>query len=190
MSVTFMSPPIEGARIDFYGLGMEAFGITLKDRNGRNYPFTRSPGGFSPPLREFYFDTASAGTRDFTLSIPYIGVVYDDQQTVKVDIPEQGTAEINKTVELAGFPVDFEKIERIDKDTVRIYVNLNYDQKAKASLRSFNLGERSWGGEMDEKTGALKLLEFDVNSYRRSVKLRLKEPLVIKQGPWEMNIKK
>lgn len=188
--INLVSPPIEGARIDYYGLGHGSAGITLKDKNGRNYPVFKD-SGFTIPLAEFYFDTGTAGTQDFILSIPYVGLVYyDEQETIKIDIPEQGMAKINKTVKLAGFPVDFEKIERLDKDTVRVHVDVHYDKKAKASLRGFNLDKQSWGGEMDEKTGALRTLEFDVASYRRSVALRLKEPLVIKQGPWEMNIKK
>ncbi len=191
IKINLVSPPIAGARIDFYGFGMNALGITLKDRNGRNYPVSREPGGFSPPLSEFIFDTETAKTRDFTLSIPYVGIVYnDEQQTLKVDIPEKGTSKINKTVKLAGFPIDFEKIEKIADNIIRIYINVHFDEKAKASLRSFNLDKMSWSAKMDEKNGAYKILEFEVAPNQRSVKLDLKEPLVIKKGPWEIQIKK
>jgi len=137
------------------------------------------------PLSEFYFETGQQGIKGLVLSIPRVGVIVDDRKNVRIWIPEKGVSEINKTVELGGFPVVFEKIHRVAKNKVRIDVNMGYEPAARESLQSFKL-DGSYAADYEQKTGALKTLELEINPNQWWVTLKLFDPLIYKQGPWEI----
>lgn len=187
--INLITPPLQGARIDSYALEQGAYRtvMTLKDNNNREYPLI-ADDGFLSSRSEFYFNTKGTKADSFMLAVPFLEVETDDAATISIWLPGEKTSQLNKTVKLAGFPVDFEKIERLDNNRVRIYVNVHYDEKADRALRYFSLDGQSYSGTMDERTMAIKTFELQVEPSQWWLKLRLVRPLVVKRGPWEFKI--
>ncbi|HHV72607.1 MAG TPA: DUF4179 domain-containing protein [Clostridia bacterium] len=195
LKVNLVSPSQPGWRIDSYADHPSKEGgttISLRDKDGNLYPVTGA-GSYSPPLSEFSFDLKGSKEESFILSIPFIRIKYDEEKTVTVNIPQEGSFNLDQSIDLAGFPINFQRIERLGDNRVRIYVDTGFNKQSGEGLQFFildglKLPFRSWSGEVDLDTEAIKWFEFEIKPRMRKIKLVLKEPVVVKQGPWEFPI--
>ena len=188
-----LSPPFPGERIYAYASHLEEE-ITLKDKSGEVYTAVPAPGPYKPPQREFLFNLEESSEQEFTLTIPSIQVAYyKEEKYIDLPLPQEGALAPGLQLELAGFPVEFIKIIRLDKYTVGLFVDVLYDEKDEETLLFFNLNWLKMGHSFsyfemkhNEQTGALEYLEFPVRPGAANIRLHLKEPVVLKRGPWEI----
>ena len=209
LKINLISPSRDGMKIKAYGAhpGFGGNTITLTDTQGKEYNID-APQSYSPPLSEFYFDLEGTEQKEFTLSIPFIEVIYQEEQAeITLDIPREGSADINQIVQLADYLVVLEKVDRfsdINGDNIRIHVDVNYEEDKEKTLQAFSFDVKSspfpWikkptsgssSYTIDEKTGAMKSftinLEPDAKEIK-SIKLLLNDPVVVIQGPWNLDI--
>ncbi|UVI30506.1 hypothetical protein [Paenibacillus spongiae] len=142
--------------------------------------------GISAPASDFYFPLSGAEGETYTLTLPEIGVQYKDEITVTV--PTETTDGMNQAFQLAGFPVTITKTERIDDSQLRVYVDLHYNDQSEKSLYMINIGEMGHHGKLNEQTGVLEYLQFDIDPGSSKVKLTIENPDVLIRGPWKFEL--
>jgi len=209
LQVNLISPPQAGRKINAYGgnpnVSNDGEVMTLKNINNEEFKIS-APGMYSPPLSEFYFDIDGSAEKEYLLSIPFIETVYEANASLSLDIPKEGLVEINEEVELAGYPISFKSVERTDEGHIRIFVDLNYDEKKDNNLIGFRMDKTKvsfsltemkppkrvtgWGYTINEKTRAMEFLDISLpgDADVRKLKLYLHEPVVVKNGPWDLEI--
>lgn len=94
---------------------------------------------------------------------------------------------LNRTVELAGFPIVLERIERIGEASVRVYLDVGYSEEAQKSLMGFNI-DRSSMAKLSKQTGAYEYIEFDVEPGSAKTELMFQSPEVLIRGPWTLTL--
>lgn len=161
--------------------------ISVVDETGKTYEFERYMG-ISSPAREFYFQLAESGAKNYTVTIPEINVIYKDKANLTLDIPREVEAKANLTFELAGTPVTITKLERADNNRLRVYVDLSYNDQAPTSLHNFRIDRMSHSAKLNEQTRAMEYLEFEIEPNSKKVKLTLTDPEVIIRGPWKFEL--
>ncbi|MBS4196385.1 DUF4179 domain-containing protein [Lederbergia citri] len=161
--------------------------LYVADVAGKVYPI-QYDWGLSNPVREFYFDLSGSDGKTYNMTIPEINVTYDDKVKLSLDIPSHGVIDVEKSFEIAGFPATITKLERINDDQLRLYVNLNYNEQTSKSLHNFRIDSMSHMAKINEQTKELEYLEFDIKPNSKKVKITLTEPEVIIRGPWKFEL--
>ncbi|WP_243014219.1 hypothetical protein, partial [Brevibacillus borstelensis] len=187
------------------GLELDSFGIDplnkseetrLKLTNERGGNLEIQKDSIFANQNEFFFTGSPQDLERYRLSIPYIRVAdkHAPQQQVTVPVPlQEGSANIDQTVLLAGFPVDFTKVERVDSETVRVHVNVRFDSGLAKTLQSFkvytqNADRMSYMWKAAEDTGAIEYLELEVQPGMEELTFSIGEPRYLLKGPWQMVI--
>jgi hypothetical protein len=159
--------------------------LTITDDAGISCEIDRTLG-LSSPAREFFF-SLSEQAKKYTLTIPEIQVEYYDKAKLTLEVPAEREAEVHKTIELAGIPIQITKVERIDREdgsqSLRVYTNIGYDEQAPVSLHRFSI-DRSHMIKLNDQTMAAEYIEFDIDPGVRKVKLNFERPEVLIRGPW------
>ncbi|WP_217595168.1 hypothetical protein [Cohnella sp. GbtcB17] len=183
--ISLVSPPQSSFRIDSYGIITSArYGsnepLIVKDDAGTSLglSFVR---GMSAPQSEFYFPLTDRPGASYTMSIPEISVVYPDEVTVK--LPAVTSEKLNKTFEIAGYPVTITKTERTKPGSLRIYTDLHTEGRPDSML--YNLGiDRGSTAKLNERTWAVEYMEFEVEPDAKSVTVTFTRPTAALRGPW------
>ncbi|MBD3922049.1 hypothetical protein H8B09_25025 [Paenibacillus sp. PR3] len=139
--------------------------------------------GVSAPASEFYFKLSGDAQARYTLTLPEISVTYKDEVTIK--IPTEAQDNVNQTFEVAGFPVTITKIEKVKEGILRVYLDFHYDDQAAASLYNLDIAGLSNSAKLNERTGAIEYIEFEVKPGTKQMSLKLDRPSVIIRGPWQ-----
>ncbi|MDG0809153.1 hypothetical protein [Cohnella rhizosphaerae] len=183
--ISLISPPQTGFRIDNYG--MEApirhgsdEQLRVKDESGTPLAlsFVR---GMGAPQSELYFPLNDRTGAAYTMSIPEISVTYRDEVTVK--LPTVTTEGLNKTFEIAGYPVTITKTERVKPCSLRIYTDLHAEERPDRMLYNLDV-DRSSMAKLNERTGAVEYMEFEVDPDAKSVTVTFTRPTAVLRGPW------
>lgn len=148
----------------------------------------RSKPLLSSPANEFYFELSDSDVPTYNLTIPEINVTYNDKVKISLDIPIDTTADSDKIFQIAGIPVKITKLEVVDKDQLRMYVDLNYSEEATESLVNFKIDAQSYMGKLNEHTRALEYLQFDIKPGSKVMKLTISDPEVVIRGPWKFEL--
>lgn len=165
----------------------------LVDNSGREYAVDLQMSDGYASLDEFYYDIGDTNEESFTLKIPFIRACYDTKAKVKLQIPKAGTVDINKTIEMAGAKFIITKIERLDKDNIRVYTESGYKRGAQENLIGVEidgtkLPQRGYATEMDEATGTIKHYDIGIKPQMKNITLYLNSPEVELKGPWELKL--
>lgn len=132
--VSLVSPPMEGFSISDYGID----GVHMHDENhklhvidgtsGERVKIERIPG-VSAPASDFYFPLREIKEdAHYTLTLPEISVTYRDEVSVK--LPTVAQEHMDKTFQLAGFPVTVTKTGKVAPNSLRVYMDLHYSEQA------------------------------------------------------------
>ncbi|MDP4095130.1 MAG: hypothetical protein Q8920_17480 [Bacillota bacterium] len=194
--VDLISPPQKGMHISSYGINDQDSHplekqISLTGDKGGVYDIdTEINQGFGMP--RFAFEPNAVDNK-VRLNIPYVEIQDDNVEVpVVFNIPEKGSAVLNKTVDVVGFHVDFTRIERISDISVRIYTDVHFKNDSSEALQFFNLYYKNssggWMAELDNKTMAIKYFEIDIKPGLKKVKLYITGPKITKRGPWNIEI--
>ncbi|OMF37727.1 hypothetical protein BK133_04095 [Paenibacillus sp. FSL H8-0548] len=174
-------------RISSFGLH-ESFGTQLSIQDDRGTPVDiELIHGISAPANDFYVQLPESSNRSYTLRIPAITAAYDDQATVVLQA--ETNVDLNRKVELAGFPFMITGTELIEDNALRVYVDMDYDDRAPSSLVMFRLKRQGHMAKLSEGRHVLEYIEFDIEPGKKKVKLTLERPEVVIRGPWEILIK-
>lgn len=184
--ISLVAPPQESYWIDSYGIELpirhgSGNPLSVQDEAGLPLEVT-SVMGLSAPRSELYFPLTGRQGAKYTMTIPEIGVQYRGEATVKVPaVTQEG---LNKTFDIAGFPVTITKTERIGTDALRIYTDMHWDDQPDRVL--YNLSVEGKGGmaQLNESTGAIEYMEFEIKPDSKEVKLTFTRPFVAIRGPW------
>ncbi|MDF0725584.1 hypothetical protein PY093_02505 [Cytobacillus sp. S13-E01] len=186
LRISLISQHPKDFRISDYGLfpmyAREQM-ISVQDSVGKEYEIENSPG-ISAPVSEFYFQLAENEVENYVITLPEIYVVYSDEQKVTLPIPET-EADLNESFTLSGFPVQLTKVERIEEDRVRVYVDVQFDEQNDKQLRNFRIKEMGHMVKVSDGTGEILYLEFDIEPIRKKIKVTFQQPEVILKGPWK-----
>jgi hypothetical protein len=170
----------------FFGLyAHENQKMNVKDSTGKNIPIEHIRG-LSAPASEFYFKLSEGNGNSYSLTIPEIYT--EAQDKVTLEIPTETTENLNQTFELAGFPVTITRIDRLDDKSVRMYVDLHYNENTPASLHMFSLDNLSHNARVNDQTGELVYLEFEADPGRKMQKIMLARPEILIRGPWKFEL--
>lgn len=183
--ISLVSPPQSSFRIKSYGIIASArYGsnesLIVKDDSGTSLElsFVR---GMGAPQSEFYFPLADRPGASYTMSIPEVSVVYPGEVTVK--LPAVTSEGLNKTFEIAGYPVTITKTERTKPGSLRIYTDLHTEGRPDRML--YNLGvDGGSTAKLNERTWAVEYMEFEVEPDAKSVTVTFTRPTVSLRGPW------
>lgn len=185
--INLLTPQRKGFRIESYGLDPLSLRseVVLRDNKGVLYSAVHDLS-YMGPLSEFYFTLNRAELKGATLTIPRVGVILEDSAKLRITIPRKGCAKINKKVILGGFPVSFNRIERLAEDKIRIHVSTGYSDQKERSLHYFSLADTSYGSMGSQKTGAVESFDLEISPYQLWVTLKPKDPLIYIKGPWDL----
>ncbi|NOU98805.1 hypothetical protein [Paenibacillus planticolens] len=176
--------------VDSYGKEPIAEGLQLQltDDEGQSVPIKKDTGFVKP--RELLFDNPN-GANHYQLAIPAIRIVDPGAGHVKVTlpVPEEGTKEIHVTSQLAGFPVDFTRVERVNADSVRFEVDTHFDTNLQRTLQNYRLFTKdgvglSYSTKLNEKTWAVESEWLDVKPGQKEITFYIGEPQIVVKGPW------
>jgi hypothetical protein len=167
-----------------YGVYMhdESHKLNVVDDTGRRFEI-ENVRGISSPAREFYFKLSENARNRYTLTLPEISVTYKSEVSIKISTEAQ--EHINQTFEIAGFPVTITKTEKVKENGFRVYMDFHYNEQAAASLYKLDIDGLSSGAKLNERTGAIEYIEFEVEPGSKQVNLKLIRPEVIIRGPWQ-----
>lgn len=183
--VSLVSPPQAAFRINSYG--MEApirYGsgkqLLVKDETEMTLglSFVR---GMGAPQSELYFPLTNRPGASYTMSIPEISVTYPDEVTVK--LPAVTNEGLNKTFEIAGYPVTITQTERMKPGSLRIYTDLHTEGRLDRMLYDLSV-DRGSMAKLNERTGAVEYMEFEVEPDAKSVTVTFTRPTAVLRGPW------
>jgi hypothetical protein len=138
--------------------------------------------GLTAPEGELYFKLSGDVGNRYTLTLPEISVTYRDEVTVK--IPTEAQDNLNQTFEIAGFPVTITKIERVEESSLRVHLDFHYDDQSAASLYNLSI-EQSNSAKLNERTGAIEYIEFEMKPGAKEMTLKFNRPDVVIRGPWQ-----
>lgn len=156
--------------------------LSLKDADGKLLEIEKIPG-VGGPVRDFYFKLNPDQTNEtYTLHIPEINVEYEDKVAVKV--PTKTEDNLNKTFTIVGFPVTITRTERLSDNILRVYLDLHFNPNTEKSLHMLGFELKSYHGKLNDQTGALEYVEFDIPSGFKEKKLTIVKPEVLIRGPW------
>lgn len=159
--------------------------ISVTDETGKGYKIERYDG-VSGPANEFYFGLpAMSDVKNYTVTIPEINVIYNDKTKITLNIPSDKVMDVDQTFEIAGFPVKITKLERIDNDQLRVYIDTYYKENTSRALHNLRIDSMSHRAKVNEQTRALEYLQFDLNPSSKRVKLTISNPEVVIRGPWK-----
>ncbi|MFC5530801.1 hypothetical protein [Cohnella yongneupensis] len=189
--VSLVSPPMEKGSIMDYGISGvylhgEADKLNVVDGSGKKLAIETIRAMMSPQ-REFYFPLSADASLGYTLTIPEISVTYNDETTVKM--PAETREQLEQTFEIAGFPVTITGTDRIADDSLRVYLDLHYDEAAASSLYNFDIEAVSSMAKMKEQTGAIEYIEVPVEPGAKTVSLKFIRPTAVVRGPWTLDLK-
>ncbi|MEK0317580.1 hypothetical protein [Cohnella sp. 56] len=184
--ISLVAPPQESYWINSYGIGWPIrYGsedqLSVQDEAGRPLEVTWVRGT-GAPQSELYFPLSERQGAKYVMTIPEISVLYRGEATVKVPTTSQDA--LNKTFDIAGFPVTITKTERIGTDALRIYTDLHWDAKPDRSLYNLDIEGKGGMAKLSESTGAVEYMEFEIKPDSKEVKLTFVRPYVAIRGPW------
>jgi hypothetical protein len=167
-----------------YGVYMhdESHKLNVLDNTGKKLEIEHIRG-VSSPASEFYFKLSENARNRYSLTLPEISVTYKSE--VSISISTEAKEHINQTFEIAGFPVTITKTEKVKENGLRVYMDLHYNDQASASLYNIDIEGLSSGAKLNERTGAIEYIEFEVEPGSKQVNLKLIRPGVIIRGPWQ-----
>jgi hypothetical protein len=167
-----------------YGVYMhdESHKLNVVDDTGRRFEI-ENVRGISSPAREFYFKLSENARNRYTLTLPEISVTYKSEVSIKIST--EAKEHINQTFEIAGFPVTITKTEKVKQNGFRVYMDFHYNEQAATSLYNLDIDGLSNGAKLNERTGAIEYIEFEVEPGSKQVNLKLIRPEVIIRGPWQ-----
>lgn len=148
------------------------------------------------PNSQISFQPRQGVTR-YLVTVPNADATYSGTAGVTLPIPAAKSAIVDKTITLAGFPVTFTKVERLDGAssqgasgsaiTLRVFLNMHANPTAPRELVSFQM-HSSWSYRIDSKTGAIDWMDIPVQPHQSLVTLNLSQPEVYIRGPWTFPI--
>lgn len=217
LEINLLTPNIAGGRVDEYALqpdykdneyrhaGLLAGRITLKDKEG-NILKGRTPNSlYTPPLSEFYFDISGNNNKEFKLAIPYVKVKYEVKKDIKIVLPEVGKKleYENNTIDLKGYKLKINSIERPENTRVIINFDTNYNEEATESLLDiypavniqlfgepiYDSWSRSYEINATKTIGPMNKLDIELNKKNlHQFNLYIETITTVKRGPWEFDI--
>jgi hypothetical protein len=169
--------------------GHSNFNILIKDANGKSYS-VEHPKSYMGTLSQFYFTTDSNSTK-YTIKIPEITLKYDVNNEITLPMPEEGENQIDKVIDMHGFPLKITKILR-EENSVKIYVDSNYNKNNPENLSTifvdFNamgINHYKWNLNDDIITESI---EFNINPKDKDLKIKFDKMYTIMRGPWVFEI--
>ncbi|WP_256760484.1 hypothetical protein [Cohnella sp. WQ 127256] len=185
--ISFVARHSEDFDISDYGI----YGVHMHDESQKLYVLNDTGKkveiehirGVSSPASEFYFGLSGKAGGHYTLSLPEISVTYKDEVSIKVSTEAKQLW--NQTFEIAGFPVTITRIEKLKENGLRVYMDFHYNEEAPASLYNLDIEGFSNVAKLNERTGAIDYIEFEVEPGSKQVNLKLIRPGVIMRGPWQ-----
>lgn len=160
----------------------ESLKLNVSDNAGQKMEIEHIRG-LSSPASEFYFKLSEPARSRYTLTLPEISVT--NKEEVSIRLSTEAKENINQTFEIAGFPVTITKTEKLKKNGLRVYLDFHYNDQAASSLYKFDIDGLSNMAKLDERTGAIEYIEFEVKPGSKHVNLKLIRPGVIIRGPWQ-----
>lgn len=185
--ISLVSPPRDDFSIRDYGLsGVYLHGeetkLNVRDERGEPLAIETVPG-MSAPQSELYFPLSDRPEARYTMTIPELSVTYREEKTVT--LPATTRAALNLTLEVAGFPVTITRTERSSKDSLRLYTDFHYDERAERSLYDLSFDARGSSAKLDETTGAVVYMDVNMEPGEdKTVTLTFIRPTAVVRGPW------
>lgn len=176
--------------VDSYGKEPIAEGLQLQltDNQGRALPIKKDTGFVNS--RELQFEDPT-GADYYQLVIPAIRIIDPGVKHVKVTlpVPEEGTREIRASSQIAGFPVEFTRIERVSAESVRIEVDTHFDYDQQRTLQNYRLFTKdgvsmSYTSKQNERTWAVETEWLSVEPGQKEISFYIGEPHIVVKGPW------
>jgi len=162
--------------------------LELTDDQGRQIKIEKDVGFVKPG--ELLFDDSN-GSEQYRLGIPSILIFDAGAEHVKVTlpVPEEGAIDITVSSQIAGFAINFTRVERVHADSVYIEVDTRFDAEQPKTLQTYHLftkkGSRmSYTSKLNENTGAIVGEWLSVEPGQKEITFYIGEPRYVVKGPW------
>ncbi|MEK5234480.1 hypothetical protein NST99_02025 [Paenibacillus sp. FSL L8-0470] len=189
-----------GLTVHAYGLEplVPGSGLYIENAAGEKAALEQ-PESMSYPSDFRFHETAGAGAWPYTVFIPYIEVSDHDAVSAEVEIPLPDIGQeqmLHTRAEIAGFPVEFTRIERTGETAASVDVNVNFNAAKLRTLKHFLIrypgqadnSSFSWVN-MDQTYGVMKTLHLETKPGEDKLRFKLSEPHFLLKGPWRLPLK-
>lgn len=191
VSIEFIEHKIKEREVELYGKedkeGHSHINIKIRDEDGKSYPI-EYPESYFGTLSRFFFQPGSKNKK-YLLEIPEVRMHYNVNDEFSFTIAKDSEVIINKTINLMGFKLKFNRAIRQD-NKIRLYVDNNYDSKNPENLSRVNLDicgkDKSYSWKYDNNIIA-KYYEFQIDPEEEDITIKFHDMHTILKGPWEIN---
>jgi hypothetical protein len=156
---------------NYYSLfPIHAIHPVLKDKSNRVYKELNMGDSFIKETNMLYFDGKNTDSKEFKLSIPYL-LKYnpsDNPTKCKLLIPENGDLNVNKTVYLDNYPVEFKSVKRVNEDYIALTIDTHTDTNKMGAISNF------------------AVLNHDINIFKQKLEIIPKSNLSIDEVKGEL----
>lgn len=174
-------------QVDLYGIqdknGYDHINVSVKDSSGNGYQIEHPR--YMGTLNEFSFKP-NIKFKNYSLIIPGIRMHYKIDKEISFNVPTSGELQINKTINMYGFKVKFEKVLR-QGDKLRIYVDSYYNKNKPENIIRFNLKNQSFYSWKFDDNIVAKYYEINIKTGQKKVKIQLSDMYTNLKGPWKFD---
>lgn len=196
--ITLLAQIPDGLRIQSYGIHPDptVARTFLYTPTGERKTIVQDPA--FPNANELILERDPAETGQYRLVVDGIDAVKKAEQatTVTLPVPKEGALDVNKSVTIAGYPVDIKSVERVrqpdlEYDSLLVYLDAHYQEDRPDNLMGFfpDADRNGKGGgaasQGDLKTGQIVKLWVDIDKDIKAYKMSVSEARIQINGPWE-----
>jgi|GEM_PF-4950270 len=181
-------PDNSGSKIIQYGSTENP--VIALDKNGNKLDYSKIKNN------EFYL-TGITDVGEITLIIPEILIEKTEYKDIKIDIPANGTLELNKKFELNGLPISIESVNRDNVNTISMAINTYFQEDSTNYLKYFIfhckdeklLDKSSFSLILDQTHTFVTMYKgIEVNPEKSSLEMVIDNIIIAKRGNWVYNI--
>lgn len=167
--------------------------ISVTDELGNDYSIDNKSTWM--PFKDIYFNLGGPDIKKYTLTIPQLMSVGQEEVEFSINIPDGEEGPLNQSFDIAGYPVELTKFRkfksRFNEDYIDIYVEMPNPLQLNHSLNYFYVSTDAspeQGGAFDPTTGVMVYfsVRYDPNSTKLDVKIS--KPIIDMKGPWKFEI--
>lgn len=167
-------------------------GLSITDEWGHDYPIDNMGVRTATPFKDIYFNLGSPAVKKYTLTIPQLIRVGQEEANFSVNIPEGTEGPLNQSFTIAGFSVKltkFVKFQSPNNGTLsEVYVEVSDTLGLNRTLKDFDISIDQ-GRRYDATTGVLKSFTIGYiynDTTKREV--HITNPKIIMKGPWKFEL--
>lgn len=190
-----------GTKIISFGIDSHRRNFPVKLTDDQGHPVNYTQDANYPNPNEFYYKHTDI-KHPYKLLLPEVLLErkFDKPVKITVPIPEKGTISLRQKIDLFGYPLLINEVERVDpgdgldreqQNSINLYFDFLYKDHASESLLNlfpaftYHTGA-AW--DYDEETNAAKYMQIAFKPGAKTFDLYVDTIRTVVRGPWEFTL--